>query len=102
MRLGSVAKLYYWHGECHTLRRWSQILDIPISTMFRRLERGERNPFSPVLMPRMKNGQLSNEVIVRVKRRRLSKLILDRRSVGMDTIHLEVDLYHLGKMKRHV
>lgn len=83
--------LYYWDGQCHTLKRWSQILDIPLSVLYYRV--GRNKPFDEIFKPVLEPHNLSY-LPIRAKMKRLRRVIRDRRDLGLDTIHLEIYLHH--------
>ena len=35
-----VGKLYEWKGVTHSLKEWSEILDISLNTLYRRVDHG--------------------------------------------------------------
>ena len=57
-------------------------------TLLRRVKKGDEDPFRPVLISPVLTCPY-----------RLRKLIRNRRAAGMDTIHLEIDLYYLRRKK---
>jgi hypothetical protein len=91
------AKLYYWRGECHTLHRWAQILDIHENTLGCRVRCGLEGDglFRPVI-------QYHKTKSIPCARRRLRRVIRSRRMFGLGTVHLEVELYYVERGMRKV
>lgn len=88
----NYARLYHWHGECHTLRRWSQILGVPEGTLRNRNWNGLHGDelFAPVLHVHYQSSGV-------VRKRQLKQVIQNRRTAGIGTIHLEIELHYLNR-----
>lgn len=99
--MGRYAKLYYWRGECHTLRRWSQILNIPLFTLYTRSNccKVGDELFAPVTNYTTPQYIKFSPTVVR---ERLKRVICGRKEMGLDTLHLEIELDYVVRGMRRV